>query len=87
LPSSNFEDAPRTFQEFEVVTTINDEPTPKFRSVTLAIDSNWGFLYSCLYRFRVHGKDEQSDRVRVKDYEGDLDDDGVDDEYDSDMLN
>jgi hypothetical protein len=68
-----------------VATSIEDELTPKFRSVSLAIDSNWGFPYSCLYRFRVHGKDEPSDKVREEDYNDDTDDDGVDIEHDSDI--
>lgn len=31
-------------------------PIPKLSSITLAIDSNWGGDYSCLYRFRVEGE-------------------------------
>ena len=40
-------------QEFEVKEGFN---LPKMRAVALAIDSNWGGEYSCLYRFRVHGR-------------------------------
>jgi hypothetical protein len=39
-------------QEFPVA--ANDDG-PRLRSITLAIDSNWGHPYACLYRFRVHG--------------------------------
>ena len=47
-------DGPRTLQEFEVESEEGDG-LPPLKSVTLAIDSNWGADYSCLYRFRVHG--------------------------------
>ena len=47
-------DGPRTLQEFEVESEEGDD-LPSLSSVTLAIDSNWGADYSCLYRFRVHG--------------------------------
>jgi len=38
-----------SIQEFPVA---DKEP---MQSVSLAIDSNWGLEYACLYRFRVHG--------------------------------
>jgi hypothetical protein len=78
---SNSVDAPRTLQEFEVATSIGHEPTPKFPSVTLVVDSNWGFPYSCLYCFRAHGVDEQNNIILEEDYDGDVDDNGVEGEY------
>jgi len=41
-------------QEFKVSTQVYGSAVPMLQSVTLAIDSNWGDEYSCLYRFRVH---------------------------------
>merc|ERR1712203_880911 len=32
----------------------------KMRSILLAIDSNWGSDYTCLYRFRVQTKNEEA---------------------------
>lgn len=37
-------------QEFEV----SQKDIPKLRKIILAIDSNWGANYSCLYRFLIH---------------------------------
>ncbi len=45
-------------QEFEVATDISGTPVPPLQSITLAVDSNWGNEYACLYRFRVHGDEE-----------------------------
>ena len=46
-------------QEFDVDTKLeNGMPIPKLASIALAIDSNWGAEYSCLYRFRVHGQNK-----------------------------
>jgi len=42
-------------QEFKVATDVLGTDVPSLRSITLAVDSNWGEEYSCLYRFRVHG--------------------------------
>uniref|UniRef100_A0A7S1ZQF2 SUN domain-containing protein n=1 Tax=Ditylum brightwellii TaxID=49249 RepID=A0A7S1ZQF2_9STRA len=43
-------------QEFYVATEVDGERVPPLHSIMLAIDSNWGSDYSCLYRFRVHGR-------------------------------
>ena len=40
-------------QSFEVAQDVNGRPVPALQSITLAIDSNWGAEYACLYRFRV----------------------------------
>ena len=32
---------------------------PKLSSIVLAVDSNWGSEYSCLYRFRVNGSNKR----------------------------
>ncbi|KAL3917102.1 MAG: hypothetical protein SGILL_004869 [Bacillariaceae sp.] len=45
-------------QEFEVATTSKGEDIPSLSSISLAVDSNWGHEYACLYRFRVHGEEE-----------------------------
>jgi hypothetical protein len=61
LGSFEYEMKEDPLQEFEVATDIFGTPVPKLQSITLAIDSNWGFEYSCLYRFRVHGDDDYDD--------------------------
>ena len=43
-------------QAFEVATEIFRTLVPPLQSITLAIDSNWGHDFACLYRFRVHGE-------------------------------
>jgi hypothetical protein len=48
-------------QEFDVTTDMFGTLVPKMQSVSLAIDSNWGLEYSCLYRFRVHGDEIDHD--------------------------
>lgn len=44
-------------QEYEIDSDIRGDTLPPLQSVTLAIDSNWGMQYSCLYRFRIHGNE------------------------------
>jgi len=43
-------------QTFAIPTSVGDENVPKLKAVSLAIDSNQGAEYCCLYRFRVHGE-------------------------------
>jgi Sad1 / UNC-like C-terminal len=47
----------RLRQEYEIPNHVNGVDIPPLRSITLAIDSNWGMPYSCLYRVRVHGSE------------------------------
>lgn len=56
-------------QEFKVATDIFGTPVPPLHSITLAIDSNWGFDYACLYRFRVHGTEaEEAEKISIGGY-------------------
>jgi hypothetical protein len=56
-------------QEFKVATDIFGTPVPPLHSITLAIDSNWGFDYACLYRFRVHGTEaEEEEEIMIGGY-------------------
>jgi Sad1 / UNC-like C-terminal len=48
---------PRLRQEYEIPNNVNGVDIPRLRSISLAIDSNWGMSYSCLYRVRVHGSE------------------------------
>lgn len=50
-----------SLQEFEVATEIFGKQVPPLQSISLAIDSNWGNDYACLYRFRVHGEEAEVD--------------------------
>jgi hypothetical protein len=36
---------------------------PPLQSISLAVDSNWGYDYACLYRFRVHGQEVEVEEV------------------------
>lgn len=47
-------------QEFQLSTTHFGKEVPAFQSISLAVDSNWGHDYACLYRFRVHGDGAES---------------------------
>ena len=42
-------------QTFAVPASVGGTNVPKLKAISLAMDSNWGGDYSCLYRFRVHG--------------------------------
>lgn len=56
-------------QEFKVATDIFGTPVPPLHSITLAIDSNWGFDYACLYRFRVHGTEaDEEEEITIGGY-------------------
>lgn len=48
-------DATYSHQSFVVRDTdLSEEVVPKQSCIMLAVDSNWGYDYSCLYRFRVY---------------------------------
>jgi len=47
-----------SMQQFEVDDEIGGAYVPKLKSISIAIDSNWGMTYACLYRLRVHGDEE-----------------------------
>jgi len=53
------DDGPRA--EFDVARKLSRRDVPKLRSIVLAIESTWGKSddYGCLYRFRVHGDDNE----------------------------
>jgi Sad1 / UNC-like C-terminal len=64
-----FLESSTSVQEFEVETKFFGGDLPPLRSISLAVDSNWGNAYSCLYRFRVQGekmevKSVNSDSIR-----------------------
>jgi len=46
-------------QEFQAAERVKGDKIPVLSSVSVAIDSNWGSEYSCLYRVRVLGKERR----------------------------
>lgn len=59
LGSGSYYAEQSSYQEFEMSKELsNGMPIPMIESIVLAIDSNWSAEYSCLYRFRVHGDEE-----------------------------
>ena len=48
-------------QEFNILHEVNSEDIPIVRAVRIQIKSNWGGQYACLYRFRVHGYEEEEE--------------------------
>jgi hypothetical protein len=47
-----------TRQEFDVEDEVGKVDVPKLQSISIAVDSNWGTPYACLYRFRVFGLED-----------------------------
>jgi hypothetical protein len=47
-----------TRQEFDVEDEVGKADVPKLQSISIAVDSNWGTSYACLYRFRVFGEED-----------------------------
>jgi len=43
--------------QFEVLSDEDDNDVPPVESIALAIDSNLGLQYICLYSFHVHGRE------------------------------
>jgi hypothetical protein len=43
-------------QEYKAAQVVNERKVPVLASMAIAIDSNWGSEYACLYRVRVLGE-------------------------------
>jgi hypothetical protein len=44
-----------SIQAFSIPTTLDGQNVPMMKAISIAVDSNGGARYSCLYRVRVHG--------------------------------
>lgn len=44
-----------TMQAFSIPTVLDGQNVPRLKAFSIAVDSNHGGSYSCLYRVRVHG--------------------------------
>jgi SUN domain-containing protein 1/2 len=49
----------RIRKDFGVAYSDDGVDIPPLRAISLAIDSNWGGNYTCIYRFRVHGEETE----------------------------
>jgi hypothetical protein len=47
-----------TRQEFDIEDEVANVDVPKLQSISIAVDSNWGTPYACLYRVRVFGGED-----------------------------
>jgi len=45
----------QSIQAFSIPTMLDGQNVPKLKAISIAVDSNWGGDYTCLYRVRVHG--------------------------------
>ena len=55
------EDNENPRMEFLVARKMSRPRVPKLKSIALDVDSTWGEPgdYGCLYRFRVHGEEDE----------------------------
>ena len=54
LGSFVFNNVGPSIQRFAIPTTLDGQNVPKLNSIAIAVDTNWGGEYTCLYRVRVH---------------------------------
>jgi len=54
LGSFVFNNVGPSIQRFAIPTTLDGQNVPKLNSIAIAVDTNWGGDYTCLYRVRVH---------------------------------
>ena len=43
-----------TIQAFPIPTMLDGQTVPKLKAISIAVDSNYGADYTCLYRVRIH---------------------------------